>query len=90
MTKQKSNGLGVSSLILGIMSIVLGWVPILGLGAGIVGIVLSNKQKKIYPNGIATGGMVTSIIGVIFSGIYTLFLIIVLIFVGTGISGMFP
>jgi hypothetical protein len=69
----QSNGLGVAGLVLGIASIVLCWVPFLGLASGIVGLVCSVKQRKAFPNGIATGGLVTSIIGTVFSVLYTIF-----------------
>ncbi len=72
-TQDESNGHGIASLILGIVSIVFSWVPFLGLVSGIVGIVLSIKQRKISPNGIATGGLVTSIIGIVISAIYSIF-----------------
>ncbi len=73
MAQKDSNGYGIASLVLGIVSIVFCWVPVLGLVSGILGIVFSVKQKKILPNGIATGGLVTSIIGLVLSGLYTLF-----------------
>jgi len=77
--KDKPNGLGIASLVLGIVSIVLFWLPFIGIVMGIVGIILSGKQKKISPNGIATGGLVTSSIGLVISIIYTLFWIIALV-----------
>ncbi|MBS3141167.1 DUF4190 domain-containing protein [Candidatus Woesearchaeota archaeon] len=76
MVENKSNTLGITSLVLGIVSIVFCWVPIMGLVAGIIGIVLSVKQKKVFPNGIATGGLVTSIIGTVFSVLYNIFWIL--------------
>ena len=70
--KNKPNGLGIASLVHGIVSIVFCWVPILGMVSGILGIVFSTKQRKIYPNGITTAGLITSIIGLCFSGIYNI------------------
>jgi hypothetical protein len=77
VSKNTSNGMGVASLVLGIASIVFCWVPILGLVAGIVGLILAIKQRKESPNGIATGGLVTSIIGLVLSVIYTIFWLVV-------------
>jgi len=68
---KKANNNGVASLVLGIVSIVFCWVPIWGLGSGVLGIVFSVNQKKLYPNGIATAGLVTSIIGLVFSCLYS-------------------
>ena len=64
---KKKNDFGITSLILGIFSIIFSWSAILGIPAGIIGIVFSVKQKKIYSNGIATGGLVTSIMGLVIS-----------------------
>ena len=83
MMGNKDNGKGVASLVLGIISIVFCWVPLLALVGGIVGIVLSVKQRKEYSNGIATAGLVTSIIGTVFSAFYML----IWIFIGTAIGG---
>jgi uncharacterized membrane protein YkgB len=70
---EKSNAMGVTSLVLGIVSVVFCWVPILGLASGIVGLILAIKQKKLAPNGIATAGLIISIVGLVFSGIYNIF-----------------
>ncbi len=88
MAKNKSNGYGITSLVLGITSIVLCWIPFLGLVSGILGIIFHVQQKKIFPNGISTGGLVTSIIGTIFSAIYTLFWIFVLVAIGGPTNAM--
>jgi hypothetical protein len=78
--KQDSNGLGIAGLILGIGSIILSWVPFFGFVSGIIGLILSMKQRKIIPNGIATGGLVTSIIGIVLSVLcLIIFVIMVLI-----------
>ncbi len=80
--ENKTNGLAIGSLILGIFTIVMGcfgWTffygTIIGVITGIVGIILGVKGKKEAPSGVATGGLVTSIIGLIFCGI--MFLIFV-------------
>lgn len=65
--------MAVASLVLGICSIVFDfiWWP-LGLILGIVGVILGAMAKKQTPeNGMATGGLVCSIIGVVL-GIVTL------------------
>ncbi|MDO8555641.1 MAG: DUF4190 domain-containing protein [Nanoarchaeota archaeon] len=72
MQKEKSNGCGVASLILGIAGLLFFWVPILGLSCAIIGLVCSARQKKIMPNGLATAGLVLSIIGLVFSAIFTI------------------
>ena len=72
MTKEKPNEKGTASLVLGIVSVVLSWVPLLGIAAGILAIVFYTHQKKIYPNGMATAGLVTGIVGLFFSVIYNL------------------
>jgi hypothetical protein len=69
---------GVASLILGILSIV---VPN-GIIVPIIGLVLGLKSKKrsaatgVAPLGVASGGVVCSIIGLVLGAIITVFVII--------------
>ena len=74
-TKNKDSGRGIGSLILGICSNVFCWVPFLGLIFGVVGMILGFSEEP--RTGIATGGIVTSIIGTVISGMYTIFWIFV-------------
>lgn len=66
----------VAGLVLGILSIVLGWVPVIGLACGIVGIVLSAKARRRTMTrsykGMGTAGLVLSIIGTVSGGLATL------------------
>lgn len=80
--ENKSNGLAVGGLILGIFTIVmgcLGWSfgagPMIGVLTGIIGIVLSVMGKKKQPSGVATGGLVTSIIGLVFCALMSIILV---------------
>jgi len=68
--EKKAKGFGIAGLALGILSIYIGWfVGMVGILMATAGIIFSVKQKNISPNGIATGGLVTSIIGLVFSAI---------------------
>ncbi|MCL2601124.1 MAG: hypothetical protein FWD88_08085 [Treponema sp.] len=61
---QPGNGLAVGSLVCGIIAIIAIIVPLVGLILGIVGIVLAaNARKQGFVGGLATGGLVCSIIG---------------------------
>lgn len=70
-------GMSVAGLVLGIISLVLFWVPLfntLALILGIVGIILSAKGKKKSaavgaPTGVGTAGLVLSIIGTVVAAI---------------------
>lgn len=67
-----SNGMAIASLVLGILSMVcafFGYSAILGLIFGIVGVVLGAKARKVSQTGLATGGFVCSLIGLIFCAI---------------------
>lgn len=61
--QKPSNGLAIASLVLGILSIIMvfvyAWV---GIICAIVGIVLAVVAKKQNPSGLATAGLVLSII----------------------------
>jgi len=86
MTKKKSNNLGIASLILGISSTIFCWVPFLGIILGVLGIIFSVKQKKIFPNNINTAGLVTSIIGLVLSFLYNIFWLIMISVLSTTFS----
>jgi len=68
-------GFGIAGLILGILSII---IPYLGALFGIVGIVLSVKQRKTHKEGFSTAGLITSIVGTSLWGLVTLILIVFL------------
>jgi hypothetical protein len=69
-TPAPNNGKAVASLVLGIVSIVFCWIyGIVGIIPGIIGLVLGISAKKETPSGMATAGLVLSIIGVAINGI---------------------
>ncbi|GEM_PF-1836586 len=83
----QSNGMATASLVLGIVSIALGWIlaGIIGIITGILAIILAvvaKKKIKQNPNmggkGSATGGLVTGIIGtVLYLAIWIIFTVII-------------
>jgi hypothetical protein len=85
-TQKQSNGMALASLILGILSIVLCFTGWIGIIAGILAIIFAVIGKKnIAKNpalastkGMATGGMITGIIGLAIS---LIFIILALMFV---------
>ncbi len=79
---EKKNDFGIASLVLGISSIILSWTFIIGIAAGILGIIFGVKQKKIYQNGIATAGFITSIIGLSITVLIILFFLLMFIPMG--------
>lgn len=67
-----SNGGAIASLVLGILSLIcafFGYSAILGLVFGIVGVALGAKARKTAQTGMATGGFVCSLIGLIFCAV---------------------
>lgn len=73
---EQKNSYAIAALVLGIVSIVFSfifvWVFVwVGLIAGVVGIILAVKGRKIEDKkGMATAGLVCSIIGTSLSGIF--------------------
>ncbi len=64
--------MAVASLVLGIISVVcsfIGGLNIVGLIVGIVGLVLGILAKKKQSTGMATAGIVLSIIGIVLTAI---------------------
>lgn len=82
-----------AALVLGIISIVATFCYGIGIICGIIGLVLANKDRKLYqaapelynPSSFSTSnaGRVCSIIGTILSGIFILIIIIAFIFIGS-------
>jgi len=73
--KQKSEGLGIASLVLGILGIIFSItiiLSLLGFIFGILGIIFAIMQKRNNPTGTATGGLITSIIALVIGLILTL------------------
>ncbi len=68
--RSESNSLGIAGFILGIINIIFFWIPILGIAMGILSIVLAVRQKRIYPNGIATAGLILGIISLAFGALF--------------------
>ena len=70
--------MAITALVLGIVSIVLSFIPaiqIVGAIAGVIGIILAALAKKNNPDagGLATAGLVLSIIGLVLSLLFFLF-----------------
>ena len=74
--KQETEGYGVASLVLGILSIIIGWYPFLGLIFVIPAIVFGHMQQKRNKIGIATAGLV---MGYVILGIQIIFLMLTII-----------
>ena len=73
-----SGSLGVVGLVLGILSIICGCCGPLGVIMGIPGIICSifgNKQKS---SGMAIGGLICSIIGLILGFVVTIFYVMII------------
>ena len=74
-----------TTLILGILSIVLWWTPFAGLACGIVGLFQAKKSAEVLANephryggeGLRTAGFVCSIIGTVFSSFSTVYWLII-------------
>jgi len=62
------NSFGVSSVIMGILSILdVFFVPFVGIALAILGVIFSVQQKKRGENNWSKAGMILSVIGIILS-----------------------
>ena len=76
-------GLAITALILGIIGLVLLWVPILGALLGLVGLILGIiALKKRQSKGLSLTGLITGGVALIIGGIIT-----VTFFVGLALLG---
>ncbi|MBQ3099817.1 MAG: zinc-ribbon domain-containing protein [Clostridia bacterium] len=82
-TPRPRNTPGLVGFILGIVSIVLAWIPLLGLGAAITGLIFSLKGYKLGKPTANTAysviGLILSIIGGVIGVLYTIGLIIAVV-----------
>lgn len=65
--KAPTNGKAIASLVLGILAAVcvfFGYGALLGIVLGVVGLILGIQAKKAAPSGMATAGVVLSIISI--------------------------
>ena len=78
MEQQGKKGLAIASLVLGIVACVISWwglvLGIIGIICAVIGLILAINAQKSYKalgqkNGIATAGLILSIIGTIVCGI---------------------
>jgi len=70
-SQQPNKAMAGWSLGLGIAAMVVP-IPVIDVVAGVVGIVLANKAKQTGVQGLATAGLVCSIIGTIIAVLFTL------------------
>lgn len=75
---QKNDTLAIVSLILGIASIIMCCIPYLGIALGIGGIICSVMSSKKQKSGLATAGMVCSIIGIVIAVLMIIFNAVIL------------
>jgi hypothetical protein len=80
----------IIGFVLGLVSVVFGWVALIGVGAGIAGLIVTRKAKKDEPGApswMHTIGLIASIVGIVI-GVISFFLIIVIPLIGIGIGGI--
>jgi len=84
---QSHNKSSVTAMVLGIVSLVVTWFPIVGLVLAIVGLTMSRSNRKFAEahgfkeNNMNTAGYVTSVVGLI-AGIITLIITVAVIVIG--------
>ncbi len=85
----ESSGTGVGAMVCGIISLVLCWIPIVGLVLGIVAVVLGGKGRQTLPpdkRGMALAGFIMGIIGMVIGIIMLIAMIVALVAFGTMFS----
>lgn len=75
--KQPTDAKAVVSLVMGILSIVACCCYGIGIVPAIVGLILAIISKKKNPSGVATAGLICSIIGLVFSVIAIIYFVAV-------------
>lgn len=65
MDKKEGKSFGITGFILGLLSVILFWIPIFGFILGLCGIIFSSIQIKRRSTGLAVAGLILGIIGVV-------------------------
>lgn len=83
----------IIGFVLGLVSVVFGWVALIGVGAGIAGLIVSRKAKKDEPGApswMHTIGLIASIVGIVIGVISFIFFLIATIIplIAVGTSGI--
>ncbi len=85
------NGLGIASLILGILSIPFAFfISPLGIILGILALIFGIIQRKKSPNGVATTGLVLGIIGALLSIVVIIIAVLLVATMFSSIAGSLP
>lgn len=85
--QQSHNKSAVTAMVLGIVSLVITWLPLVGLVLAIIGLTMSSSNRKfaathgLKENSMNTAGYVTSIVGLV-AGILTILVTILAIAFG--------
>ena len=85
--QQSHNKSSVTAMVLGIVSLVVTWLPLVGLVLAIVGLTMSRSNRKfaeahgLKENSMNTAGYVTSIVGLV-AGILSILVTILVIAFG--------
>lgn len=74
VSPNKTDGLGIASMVCGITSLLFCCLPLMGLIVAIVGLVLGIVSQKRKPNGFAIAGIITSAFGIAFGIIFIMFI----------------
>jgi len=63
-----SQGLAITALVLGVIALITGWIPVWAILLGVIAVILGSIAiAKRQPKGMAIGGIVTGVIGALFS-----------------------
>ena len=85
--QQSHNKSSVTAMVLGIVSLIVTWLPLVGLVLAIVGLTMSRSNRKfaeahgLKENSMNTAGYVTSIVGLV-AGILSILITIVVVAFG--------
>jgi hypothetical protein len=75
----------IIGFVLGLVSVVFGWVALIGVGAGVAGLIVSRKAKASEPGApswMHTIGLIASIVGIIIGVISFIFFLVSVLSLG--------
>ena len=73
---KEQNGFGVASFVLGVLTIVIGWIPFFGIPFCLLGFIFGILQAKRFNNGLNIAGICLNSLGLLWQVLMVFFLIV--------------
>lgn len=70
-----TSGSAITSLVLGIIGVIINFIPYIGATVNVIGLVFGVRANKISKSGIGTAGFILSLIGLVLSVLFFIYFV---------------